>query len=83
MAALLEQGLGMGLLEKAGTNSLRRDMRRNAEHRDPRAVAVEQAVDEMQVAGSATASADREFDGWSSLTPRGRTFRMCRIGGRF
>src|SRR5262249_44757612 len=61
MAALPEQLLRVRLLEIAGGDFRRRDLGRDGEHRHTRAVAVEQTVDEMQVAGSAAAGADREL----------------------
>ena len=67
MAALLEQRLRMGFLEIAGTDLRRRNVRGDGKHRHAGAVAVEQAVDEVQVAGSATAGADREFAGQMRL----------------
>jgi len=61
MTAFLEQGFRMGLLEISGADLGRRDLSRNRQHWHARAVAVEQAVDEVQIAGAATASADGEF----------------------
>ena len=51
----------MGLLEISGADLGRRNLGRNRKHRHPRAVAVEQAVDEVQIAGPATASANGEL----------------------
>jgi hypothetical protein len=53
VAAFLEQMLGMRLLEVSAADLGRRDMRRNAKHGHARAMAVEKAIDEMEVAGSA------------------------------
>ena len=50
----------MGLLEISGADLSRRNLGRNREHWHPRSVAVEQAVDEVQVAPPATASANGE-----------------------
>ena len=61
VAALLEQVFRMRLLEISGADFGRRDLRRNGKHRHARAVAIEQAVDEVQVAGPAAAGADREL----------------------
>src|SRR5262249_17421452 len=61
MAAFLEQVLRMGLLEIEAADLARGDMRRDAEHRHARAVAVEQPVDEVKVARSAAAGTDRKF----------------------
>ena len=51
----------MGLLEISGADLGRWDLRRNRKHGQARAVAVEQAVDEVQIAGAATARANGEF----------------------
>jgi hypothetical protein len=51
----------MGFLEVVSADPGRRYLCGNAKHRHPRAVTVESAVDEMQVAGSALASADGKF----------------------
>ncbi len=61
VAALLEQRLRVGFLEIAGADLGRRYLCGDAEHGDPRAVAVEQAVDEMQITGPAAAGADGEL----------------------
>jgi hypothetical protein len=63
MAALPEQVLRVRLLEITRADFRRRDLGGDCEHRQARAVAVEQAVDEMQVAGPAAACADRELTG--------------------
>jgi hypothetical protein len=57
----------MGFLKIAGTNFRGRNVRGDDKHRHPRAVAVEQAIDEVQIAGSATAGADRKFIGQMRL----------------
>src|SRR6202012_5046566 len=44
-----------------------RNMRGNRQHRYTRTVTVEQAVDQMQVTGAATAGADRELAGEMGL----------------
>jgi hypothetical protein len=51
----------MGLLKIAGADLRRRDLRRDAENRHARTVAVEEAIDQMQIAWSATARANREL----------------------
>jgi hypothetical protein len=63
VAALFEQTLRMGFLEISGANLTRWDLRGNAKHWYPRAMAVEQPVDEVQIAGPAAASANGEFTG--------------------
>src|SRR5262249_60661867 len=72
MAALLEQLLRVRLLEIAGGDFRRRDPGGDGEHRQARAVAVEQAVDEMQVARSAAAGADRELTREMGLATGGK-----------
>jgi hypothetical protein len=69
MAALLEQELRMGLLKIAAADLGRRDLRGDAEHGHARAVAVEQSVDEVQVARSAAAGADGELAAQMRLGP--------------
>src|SRR5262249_26853649 len=61
MAALPEQLLRVRLLEIAGADFRRRDLGGDGQHRHARAVAVEQAVDEMEIARPAAAGADREL----------------------
>src|SRR4029077_4740422 len=61
MAALLEQDLGVRHLEIAAPDLGRGNLRRDGQHRHPRAVAIEQAVDQMQVTGPAASCADREL----------------------
>jgi len=61
MAALLEQVLRVSFLEITGTDLGRRYLCGNAEHRYAGAVAVEQAIDEMQIPGPAAAGADSEL----------------------
>jgi hypothetical protein len=74
MATLLEQQLGMRLLEIAGADFCRRDMRRNSEHGHARAVAIEEAIDQMQIAGAAASGADRKAAGEMRLS----ACRECR-----
>jgi hypothetical protein len=61
--ALLEQALGMSLLEIVRTDLHGRDLRRDRHHGNARALAVEETVDEMEVTGAAAAGADREVAG--------------------
>src|SRR5215475_5660616 len=61
MAALPEQLLRVRLLEKAGADFRRWNLGGDGQHRHARAVAVEQAVDEMEIARPAAAGADREL----------------------
>ena len=46
------------------------DMGRDRQHRHAAALAIEQAVDEMQVAGAAAAGADRQLAGQMGLGAR-------------
>jgi hypothetical protein len=61
MAALVEERLGMRLLEVAAAS--------DAEDRNTRAVAVEQAIDEVQIARTAAPGANRELTGYMRLRP--------------
>ena len=61
VAALPEQRLWMRLLKVAGADLRRRDLRRDSENGHARTVAVEEAIDEVQVARPATAGAHGEF----------------------
>ena len=67
MAAFLEQRLGMGFLEIAAADLGGRDLRGDRQHRHARAMAIEQAVDEVQIAGSAAPRADGELAGQMRL----------------
>jgi hypothetical protein len=61
MAALVEERLGMRLLEVAAAS--------DAEDRNTRAVAVEQAIDEVQIARTAAPGANCELTGYMRLRP--------------
>jgi hypothetical protein len=63
MAAFLKEILRVCLLEIAATDLGRRNLRRDRKHRHPASVSIEQPVDEMQVARSARARADRQVAG--------------------
>src|SRR5262249_945377 len=63
VAAFLEEILGMRLLEKPTADLGARNLRGDCEHGDARAVAVEQAVDKVQVARSAASCTDDELAG--------------------
>src|SRR5258705_7456401 len=58
VAAILEQDFGMRFLKIISTDLGRWDLCGNGKHRYPRAVAIEQSVDEMEIAGSAAAGAN-------------------------
>src|SRR3984893_18351125 len=81
MAALLEQILRMGFLEISRPHLSRRDLRRNRKHRNARAVAVEQAVDEVQIAGPAAAGTNGELTRQMRLgtSREGRDFLMADV----
>src|SRR4051812_34667077 len=53
----------MGLLKVAGPDLGGRDMCRDRDNRDPGTVAVEQAVDQVQIAGSAATGTNGEVAG--------------------
>ena len=72
MAALPEQVLRMCLLKITGAYFARRDMGRDAQNRHTRAMRIEKPIDEMEVAGPATAGADRQFAGEMSLACGGK-----------
>ncbi len=61
MAALLEEHFRVRFLEIAGADLGRRDLRGNREHGHARAMAIEETVDQMEIARPATARADGEF----------------------
>jgi hypothetical protein len=61
MTAFLEKRLRVCLLEITAADLGRGDVGGDAEHRDPRAMTIEQSIDEVQIAGSAAACADGEF----------------------
>jgi hypothetical protein len=48
----------MGFLEISGAEFGRRDLCGNRKYRQARSMAIEQAIDEVQIAGSAAAGAD-------------------------
>jgi hypothetical protein len=70
MAAFAEQVLRMGFLKIPGPDLGRRDLRRNAKHRHARPVAVEQAINEVQIAGPAAAGTHGKFAGQMCLGAR-------------
>ena len=61
MAAILEQALGMGRLEVVDADFAAGDVRGYGKDRHAAALTIEKAVDQMQVAGTAAAGADREI----------------------
>ena len=75
-AALLKEILRVGFLEVLRSDLTARDMRRDREHGYPAAVRVEQSVDQVQITGTTTAGAHREFTGDRGVT-------SCGEGGSF
>ncbi len=71
VTAFAEQLLRMRLLEIAQADLGRRDMRGNGKHRLPAAVAIEQPIDQMQIARPATAGAHRQLAGHRGFGPGG------------
>jgi len=55
--------LGAGFLEVAAADLVAGNLRRDRQHRHAAAVAVIQAVDQVQIAGAATAGANRQAAG--------------------
>jgi hypothetical protein len=76
MAALLEQHLRMRLLEVAGADLRRGNVRRDGKNGHARSMVIEKAVDQMEVARFAAAGAHRKFTGQMRLGAR-------REGGHF
>ena len=70
-AAVAEQLGRMGLLEVVRADLVAGDLCGDGQHGDPRALGVEEPVDEVEVAGSAAARADREFTGQGGLAAGG------------
>ena len=60
MAALREEMFGVGFLKIAAADFRAGNLRRDGEDGDPAAVTVVEAVDQMEIAGAATAGADRQ-----------------------
>jgi hypothetical protein len=70
MATPLEQRLWVGFLEIASADLCRRNVRGDDKDRHAGAVAIKQTIDEVQVAGSAAAGADRKIAGQMRLGSR-------------
>ena len=66
-AALTEQVLGVGLLEVPATDLLAGDVGGDGQHRHPAAVGIEEAVDQVQVAGPAAGGHHRQLSGDGGL----------------
>ena len=71
----------MRFLEIAGADLGRGNMRGNREHRHARAVAIEQAIDEVEIARAAAPGADRERAGRCASAPAAKaatsSWRTC------
>ena len=72
MRALGEELLGMRFLEVGAADLGARDLGGDRQHRHAAAVAVEQSVDQMQVAGAAASGADGELAGEMCLGAGGK-----------
>src|SRR5580704_9958105 len=69
MAAFFEQTLRMSLLKIFRSDLPARYVGGDCEHRNPVAMTVEKTVDEVKIAGPATACADREVAGKFGIRP--------------
>jgi hypothetical protein len=72
VAAILEQMLGMRFLKIAASDLIAGNLRRNRKHRHPVPLAIEQAVDEMKIARSATPRAHCDLAGEVGLRSGGK-----------
>ena len=72
VAALLEQALGVRGLKVVNADFTARNVRGQRQHRHTAAMGVEQAVDQMQVAGPATAGTHRQFAGQMRFSACGK-----------
>src|SRR6185437_3671309 len=76
VAALAEQRLRMGLLEVARADFPGRNVSGDGQHRHTRALAIEEPVDQVQVARSAAAGADGEAPREMGLRARGESSHL-------
>ena len=76
VAALGEEMLRMGLLEVSAADLAAGNLRGDGEDRHTAAVAVVESVDQVQVAGTAAAGADRQSPGEMRLRARGKRGRL-------
>src|SRR5580658_4475663 len=72
MAAFFEQTLRMSLLKIFRSDLFARYVGGDCEHRNPVAMTVEKAVNEVEIPGPATACADREVAGELGIRPGGK-----------
>ena len=80
MAAILEEMVGTRLLKVAASDLVAWNLRCDRKDRHTIAVAIEQAIDEMKVAGTATARTDGKFSGkvgFSAGSERRYFFMSC------
>jgi hypothetical protein len=80
MTALREEMFWMCLLKITASNLIARNLRSDGEHWNPAAVAIVQAVDQMQIAGPAAAGAHRQPSRemrFRTRRKRGRLFVPC------
>src|SRR5580704_4806843 len=76
VTALPKQRVRMGLLEIAAANFRTRNLRRKRQHRHARAVTVEKAVDQMQIARATASGADGKISGQMRLRAGGESSRL-------
>src|SRR5271168_907229 len=72
MAAFFEENLRVSLLKILRSDLGARYVGGDGEHRNTVAMTIEEPVDEVQIAGSATACADRELAGHLGIRPGGK-----------
>lgn len=80
MAALAEQLLRMGFLKIAAADFAGWDVGGDGQHRDMVAMTVKQTVNQMQVARSAGAGADRQLAGQLRFRASGESGDLFRAG---
>jgi hypothetical protein len=80
MAAFLEQLLRVRFLKVAQTDFGRRNVRGDGKHRLMIAMTIEEAVDQVQVARTATAGADGETSGRGRVRTGGKGCRFLVAG---
>jgi hypothetical protein len=76
MTALLEQPLGMRLLEEARADLRAGDVRGDGQHRSTCSMSVEETLDQVRVAGTAAASANRKPSGQLGVGRGGKGTRL-------
>src|SRR5207249_1352365 len=76
VTALREKMFRMGFLKISATDFITRDLRRNGQNRHPTAVRIIEAIDQMEIAGSATSGADSQASGEMRLRAGGKCGRF-------